>query len=170
MQRCFFAIPIPEDVGESLLAVARSHLLTTFDSSNFHLTLSFLGDVGEDFIGEAIAVCSEAKLPKPSIECDRWSSATVSQGDILFAECAELSRASLVKVKTSIDANLSVLGFHETKPVYRPHISVGYVKPPLESDVRNPTVYFEPSEWHLYTSKSNFSGGPYKVRHSFKFC
>jgi 2'-5' RNA ligase len=66
--RAFLALPIPEDTVAALCAVqARIPFGRPVPEDNLHLTLAFLGDVGEDVLNDLHDILSSTALPAVTV-------------------------------------------------------------------------------------------------------
>jgi len=135
--RLFIAIGLGEELRESLagvLAILRRRLkgVAWVRPEKIHLTLKFLGEVGEGDIPSVRQALDEtASLCSPfALSCGGLGAfPSPSRPRVIWAglEGGEESLSALVR---EIEARLSALGFPSEERPYHPHLTLGRVKVP----------------------------------------
>lgn len=137
------------------------------NQSNFHITLTFLGQVRPDNLNALIQCCQTIPLapfqltfnkiecwPHPKIVC---VSATPCSTLINMAECANTVAAAL--------------DLHQSEFNYRPHITLFRKAKGLPSTISGHDhkfpIVINPTHLHLYQSVSAKNGVIYQILHSW---
>src|SRR5580765_7338593 len=133
--RTFVAIPVPETWGAYLAALTQDlarlvQPVSWTREGNFHMTVRFLGDLGEDGasrVGDAVARGADGAHPAeaelgpigafPSLDRPRVIWVGVAGGEPEIAALAE-------RVNRAIDA----AGFERADKPFRPHLTLGRVR------------------------------------------
>jgi len=134
MVRVFIAIPIDEQTRHELVSV-QSLLLSTgaklklVEPENLHLTLKFLGEVGEEKIGEI-----EEALKKTMLGVKKFKMEVKGLGAfpgfrylrVLWAGINQ-GKNEVIELQRKIDFSLQPLGFRPERN-FHPHVTIARVK------------------------------------------
>jgi RNA 2',3'-cyclic 3'-phosphodiesterase len=175
--RLFIAIEIPDTLKEALAALqlelkqARASL-SWIRPENIHLTIKFLGEVGEDRLDDVVRVTAAAASNSPPAELGLSEIGVFDErrprvvwaglkGDLTVVE----------RLRSDLDERLGEAGFaRESRPL-RPHLTIGRFKAPrgareliaLASGYALPDVSFLASEIVVVQSKLHPQGARYTV-------
>ncbi len=141
--RSFVAIFPPPEVREQALGTARLLLpdnrVRWTKPGNVHLTLKFLGDVGEEVLGDLCAALRETcakHVPFDAGLAELGAFPSARRARILWAG-AGAGSDRLRSLAADLDAAFTPLGFErETRP-YAPHLTLGRVR-------GRPANFFDP--------------------------
>ena len=168
--RLFVAIPLPaairDAVGRSADAI-RSEAASVVPASafkwvrpeNYHVTLKFLGDVGESQVAHVVDACRAAAGAVPSL--------TLTAGPILLhphqgsvrlvvAELTGDVRAS-VTLATRLEEALLPLGFPRERRAFWPHVTIARTRSPLRLNVA------ERARWKEMAEASRIASAAFSV-------
>jgi len=125
LQRLFFAIDLEPKIKTKLITVQdrlSNSLYSAVNPSNFHITLSFLGDVPEKKL-ESIADYFEPPSIK-KFKCKTTHLLLLESGNVLALNIDD-SDKNLAELKRKIEQNINrITPFNLTKRDYIPHISL----------------------------------------------
>ena len=123
--RIFFAVDLPAEIKTKLLTF-QDRLITLdanpISAENFHITLSFLGDVSENKIESVLdhLKISSFESFKVKLEYPLF----MSQSNILALEVDD-GKTELTNLKNSIEKKLQTIShFNIEKRNYKPHVSL----------------------------------------------
>lgn len=132
--RCFIAIDIPQDIKARIGEVIdrlkdASKGVRCVPASNVHITLKFLGSVGEDMVAGIEARLAEISAKyKPFSATVRGAGAfpTLKNPNVLWVGVDE--SAELDRLYQDIDRAMAGLGFAREDRKYSPHLTIARVK------------------------------------------
>jgi 2'-5' RNA ligase len=173
MPRLFTGIEIPSDLA-ARLAVLRGGLpgARWIEPEDYHLTLSFIGDIDEGLAGEAHDELSRVQSAPPSI---RLTSLSAFGGDkpraiVAEAECGP----ELAALQASQERALRRIGTPVDRRKFAPHVTIARLRSVpafsvaqyLESRALAPAA-FVAQRFVLYSSRPSRGGGPYVVEAAY---
>jgi 2'-5' RNA ligase len=121
--RAFLALPIPEDTVAALCALqARIPFGRTVPEDNLHLTLAFLGDVGEDVLNDLHDILSSTALPAVTVAFSGLGTFGEMERGLVFAEVADDPRLSALQAKVAQAARMA--GADLPRRRFRPHVTL----------------------------------------------
>ena len=152
--RTFVAVFPPPEIREEALARARRLSLggrvRWSRLENIHLTLKFLGDVGEEVLDNLCAALEEVCNHHVAFDAELagfGAFPSARRAQVLWAGIGAGSDG-LSSLATDLDAALAPLGFEREKRPYTPHLTLGRA--------RGKPASFEPSKEYV---------GEFRVRH-----
>ncbi|NOZ84391.1 MAG: RNA 2',3'-cyclic phosphodiesterase [Epsilonproteobacteria bacterium] len=176
MIRCFIAIKIPDDISKEIADfcnrfLTKSNLkLKSVPPDNYHITLKFLGDTGEDII-----LPIESELDAVSRELETRS---VSLGDLLFFPSGRGRGSIVIRVDGNlrpaaelINEKMEKFGCKKTK-IFAPHVTVFRLKEsgvPLLKDCTLNKLRFRADSFSLFESTLTSKGSIYKELSTFRW-
>ena len=145
MARLFFAIEPAEDalrsLAESAAALARDVGGRPMPAGKIHLTLAFLGEVGESRIALAEAAAEAASGRPFTLVLDRLG--TFRRAGVAWAG-ASMPDPALLRLQGSLAAHLGARGFELEPRPFAPHVTlVRKIERPLRETA------FEPVGWRV---------------------
>ena len=178
MVRLFTATAIKSEIREflSLKQVGLKNI-RWIKSSDFHITICFIGDVDLSLANEIDLVLKEIKINKTiDIEIDRLD---------IFGKKVPHSLVAMIKENQALDNlrkmqiyRLEQLGLKMEKRKYLPHITIGrFIKSNIKgqkyraNEIANylaqnnftKPIKFSTKEYCLFSAKQSIGGGPYKI-------
>lgn len=141
--RLFFAIPLSQSVR-----TLAARYIDTFPVNrppwrwippeNYHLTLKFLGDVGDELmpsLGEAASRTASGAAPF-TITFGRFGAfPSLSRPRVLFYRVEE-GMEMLADLARSLESNLEGCGFEPERRPFRAHLTLARIKQPLQREIR----------------------------------
>ena len=164
--RLFIALELPEDV-RSAIARSAAELETIWSAGrlippeNYHLTLVFLGEVGEDRIGDVISAMEACPSPPPALSVGKLGRFRHKDGDILWRQIG--GGNTLFSLQRRLSRELERRGFVPEKREYSPHLTVGRKVrlPQTELPETGSELFFTPLSMTLFQSKTGPHGAVY---------
>ncbi len=184
--RSFVAIELPENIKEFLTGIVSPEFplqgVNIVSKENFHITLKFLGDVGEKLIPEIIQILRNVateffpfilKITHPGIFPDKYKPRVIWMG----TENTE----TLKKLARRIDEAMENLGFKREERDFKSHITLARIKNPKNGkylfekirkqfsslDVNSHSLNFTVKEFVLMKSTLTSKGSIYSVLERF---
>lgn len=181
--RLFFAVPIGEEVSAAVQeAVARIPLehppWRWIPPRNYHITLKFLGEVGEMRVPRLVDVASRAAgAARPfDLSFTRFGAfPSISRPRVLFYE-AKQGAGELSLLAARLEEELATLGFERERRGFRAHLTLARVRRPLSPEVQRvlesvpdlPAPALQPvGRFVLVQSTLSSSGARYEELDSF---
>ncbi|MBD3179051.1 MAG: RNA 2',3'-cyclic phosphodiesterase [Candidatus Latescibacteria bacterium] len=184
--RLFFGIPVSENVRRSV-AASISELglgrgpFRWVPTENFHFTLKFLGETGQEKLPEikeaALEVSSEVEGEFTATLDQFGAFPSLSRPRVIFYSLSE-GGGSMTRLAGEIDRAMSSLGFRREKRAFHPHLTLARIKKPLSQELldklsRVPPLAGENSQevgsFQLIRSHLSRSGARYEKIAEFAF-
>jgi len=135
--RAFVAVemsqPIRDDVGRLIERLRRAGgPIKWVRPANLHLTLKFLGEIGEDAVPRAIAIlkeCVEGAAPFAVEVRGAGAFPTPSRPRVLFVDAHD-EPPTLAAVAKRLDQAMTAVGVPREKRRFRNHVTIGRVRKP----------------------------------------
>jgi 2'-5' RNA ligase len=184
--RLFVALEIPESVRENLAAIRNDFSpvhprVRWVPAQNFHVTLKFIGSVPPQKLPpiiEALRRVSLADRVQLRVRGVAWG-VNAKTGVMLYAIVEDSKPLSALA--TTIDQQLSPLGFTSEDRTFMPHLTL--VRASRDTQANSQTALYElaeqhkqydfgsvaPEEFHLMESKTLPAGPIYSKVRSFRF-
>ncbi|HEY8566216.1 MAG TPA: RNA 2',3'-cyclic phosphodiesterase [Beijerinckiaceae bacterium] len=175
MPRLFTGLKPPPDVTERLASL-RGGLpgARWVETSDYHVTLRFLGDVDDATAREFDAMLAEA-APRGALTL-RLEGVASFGGDrprALFAKVAE--NRALRELQAEHERIARAVGLKAETRRYTPHVTLARLRGVSAGDVAAtlagigavPALTFTAEEALLYSAKESVGGGPYRVEASY---
>ncbi|HQU74620.1 MAG TPA: RNA 2',3'-cyclic phosphodiesterase [Calditrichia bacterium] len=183
--RTFIAIDIGGDLSAALpdlLSPCRALPVraTWVSRENLHITLKFLGDVLPERIpavSQVLFDCAESTVAF-SLQTTGWGAFPNWRSPrVLWLGLDVPSGHPLRDLNKQVEVRLMRLGFARENRPFRPHITLGYVKSPRNTqllmdyfqDLPSPSVRFEVGEFRLVKSELTAGGPIYETLDHFPF-
>jgi 2'-5' RNA ligase len=175
MIRLFAALQIPADIAEGL--IRRQHGLEGVrwrPSEAFHITLRFFGDLREDVAADLEAELSGVTGEKLTLELAGVGA--FGEGDNLHAVWVGVEDdPALRRLARSCETAARRAGLAPDKRVYRPHVTLAYMRRPSGDTVAhwvqaNNLIHsppFKASSFGLYSSHQTAEGSRYRLERSY---
>ncbi len=180
MIRCFVAVTLPDEIRSALarvigrlqnqLPAGRVRWVTP---ERLHLTLVFLGDTPPERLAAVQTSLAQVarrqagfRLTVAGLGCFPHC----RRPRVIWAGLAG-DLAAARALKEALDAGLEPLGWTPDKRAYRPHVTLGRVRPGGPLPPWEPTIHLAPLSWpvdaiHLVESQLQPDGPHYAIRHS----
>ncbi len=175
--RCFVALPLPQEYQKALPEIAsawdaalRSKVKWT-TQGNWHLTLSFLGELEPD-------VLSSVQNVLHTVDRHRFQLQAAGAGffpahktpRVVWVGIKQGARACMQLAK-DIESALLPLGFSPSKRPFRPHLTLARIKHPGSDDWASLLQWLQQRQWSsfevdrfvLYASRLTPKGPEYRV-------
>jgi 2'-5' RNA ligase len=175
MIRLFAAIPIPEDIGDELLA--RQDRLPGArwrPKEAFHITLRFMGDVPESLARDLDAELTT--LGGGPLELALEGVGSFGEGRDIHAVWAGVAENEALRhLARSCEIAARRAGLKPDTRSYRPHVTLAYLRHPNPADVaawiqENNLLHSEPfraTSFGLYSSWLTDEGSRYRLERSY---
>ncbi len=185
MKRCFIALDIPEDVKESIVGAVRNFTrevnrvgnVKFVKKDNMHVTLKFLGNVGESSILKIHEELTTLFSNKREISCELHAKLGVFPNEkyVRVVWIGIESNNMIEELMREVDVNMTKLGFSKERS-YIPHITLARVKSvndreklaELIKGVEIPKLKFTINNASLYESILKHDGPVYVKLHEYK--
>jgi 2'-5' RNA ligase len=174
MPRLFTALEVPRDVGERL-ALLRGGLpgARWIDAENYHVTLSFIGDIDGAAAREVASALDAIDKPPLAVDIDGLDAFGGARPKTLFARI--VPAPALLDLQASQERLLRRLGLDLENRQYTPHITLARLRGEatarltadwlaLRGGVR---LAFEARRFVLMSSRDSVGGGPYVVEEAY---
>lgn len=176
MPRLFTALRLPEMAAQQLsfkrggLAGAR-----WIDAENYHITLSFVGDVDHASAREIMRALDELMLgPGFEVELDQLDCFGGDKPRSIFAHAKPVPELAALKQKSDGAMRRACVNFDRRKFV--PHVTLARLRHAAAGEVADylthaalHPVRFTVSEMVLLSSRDSRGGGPYRVEQAYPF-
>lgn len=128
MRRLFVAIDLPDPIQQSLAMLQAGVPGTRWvASTNFHLTLRFIGDVPEPAIGDIADLLSRLAAPAFSFNLDGVGSFGSGRSKSVLWVGVQRSEP-LRFLRDKVDRAVSAAGFGPDTRKFSPHVTLAYAK------------------------------------------
>jgi RNA 2',3'-cyclic 3'-phosphodiesterase len=175
MPRLFTGVEIPADVAFDL-DLMRGGIIGSrwIDPGSFHITLRFIGDIG-DGLAREIAYQLEGVEARPfSLRLKGIDAFGGNKPHTLYAGVEE--SAELRRLQSIHERICQVLGLDAEQRKYTPHVTLARLKDASVGEVHrfvaSHSLYksrvFEVSRFVLFSSRPSRGGGPYAVEESYQ--
>jgi 2'-5' RNA ligase len=125
--RAFIAVDVPEEI-RAVLASAADMLkfdgIRLVPEKNLHITMLFLGDIGESNIDGIKEIISKADTEGFEVSLDNLGVFTPRMPKVIFAKVQDKSR-SLLRTYNFLKAGLEGMGLILEDRQYIPHVTLG---------------------------------------------
>lgn len=181
--RLFFAVPLSGKVREITGERIESFPITEppwkwIPPGNYHLTLKFLGEVGDELLpslgGAAVKAASAAK-PFTITFGGFGGFPSLSRPRVIFYRMEE-GTEELAKLAGNLEQELEGLGFARERRPFRAHLTLARIKRPLPAPLRErlrdipplpPSASQEVCDFVLMRSHLSRRGATYEVIETF---
>jgi 2'-5' RNA ligase len=174
MPRLFTGVELPGDVALDL-DIMRGGILGArwIDRESFHITLRFIGDIGEGLAGE-LAYALEGVSARPfELSLKGVDVFGGNKPHTLYAGVEE--SADLRRLQTLHERMCQVLGLPAEARKFTPHVTLARLKEPdlsaLRGYVASHGLYrsrpFVVDRFVLFSSRPSRGGGPYAVEEAY---
>jgi 2'-5' RNA ligase len=174
MPRLFTGVEIPPDVGQALSSL-RGGLpgARWIDPQNYHLTLRFIGDVGDVIAHEVADMLGRIKRGGFELHMEGLTSFGGRKPRAVVAQVAPAQ--PLIDVQAEQERLLQRIGLEPEGRKFTPHVTLARLS---DSSSRQVAEYlaargyfrtspFRVSRFVLFSSRSSVGGGPYVVEASY---
>jgi 2'-5' RNA ligase len=121
--RAFLAIPMPEETADAMAAVqARLPSGRAVPEENLHLTLTFLGDVGEDVLAEIDEALTATRLPVAEIAFGGLDTFAEMERGLVFVTVEPDEGLTTLQAKVERIARMA--GADIPRRRFRPHVTL----------------------------------------------
>jgi len=173
MPRLFTGLEIPEDVAIRLSTLRGGVTGAKWiEPADYHLTLSFVGDVGEATASELAEELSWIESPEISIRLKELGSFGGEKPRSIVA--LAFPSAQLLALQSGHDRALRRVGLKPERRRFTPHITIARVRgakaPAIAAFLSErfiQPIEFSASRFVLYSAKSSKGGGPYLVEAAY---
>jgi 2'-5' RNA ligase len=177
MIRLFAAIPVPDDIGEPLLARQ-----TGIPDANwrpldaFHITLRFFGDIPENQADDVDAELSTITSPPFALELE--GAGAFGEGEHIHAVWAGVGdNPLLTQLHGRCEAAARRAGLAPETRAYFPHVTLAYLRRPeppkvaawIQANNLLRTESFGVDRFGLYSSHQTKHGSVYRLEREYRF-
>jgi 2'-5' RNA ligase len=173
MPRLFTGLEVPEEIGFRL-SMLRGGVSGAkwIETGDYHLTLSFIGNVDERVGCELAEELAAIEAPRVRVTLDELGSFGGEKPRSIIA----IARPSkdLVYLQSRNDRALRRAGVDPDRRKFTPHVTIARVKgasalsiAAFLGDRQIAPLEFTASRFVLYSAKSSQGGGPYVVEEAF---
>lgn len=177
MPRLFTALEIPGDIALALsLKRGGLHGARWIDPENYHITLSFIGDVPQRTAREIVDSLGDFEGFDPVEIClEHLDAFGGDKPRSIFARVQ--ANPELAMLKSTLDAALWRAGIRPEKRKYVPHVTLARLRGAsslevadyLEGNATVAPLRFTANRFVLFSSKPSMGGGPYAVEQIYEF-
>ncbi len=176
MPRLFTGIKIPTDIA-LLLAMKRGKLKGArwVEKENYHITLSFLGDISQAAAEEVIFSLGRIEHSSFRICINCLDVFGAKKPRTLFAGiCCD---KELLGLQRKHDQAMRQIGLEMQKRKYSPHVTLARIKGVRRADLYRfmgqwgefGNLEFEVDSFALFSARDSIGGGPYLVEENYYF-
>ncbi len=176
MPRLFTGLKIPAEIATGLESMQGGiEGARWIDREDFHLTLSFIGDVGHRDAAEISQALEETKSASFELSLSGVDIFGGKKPHSMFAGVSASDQ--LVRLKEKQDRYLSRIGLQPDRRKFTPHVTLARLKnASLQSIVgflsrhggyRSPA--FRVNGFFLFSARESIGGGPYLVEEQYEF-
>ncbi len=174
MPRLFTALEVPPEIGATL-GLARGGLpgARWIDVENYHVTLSFIGDI-DDALARDVAESLEG-VHRPAFELTLQGFGAFGGARPKSVYAAVVPAPALIELQTAQERMLRRIGAPVENRQYTPHVTLARLR--AEAMARGtaewlslrPTsrLSFEIGRFVLFSSRDSVGGGPYLVEEAY---
>lgn len=174
MPRLFTALEVPRDIGERL-ALLRGGLpgARWIDVENYHVTLSFIGDIDGGQARDAALGLDAIRRPGFALDIDGLDAFGGSRPKSLYARI--VPGQALMELQAAQERMLRRLGLDIENRSYTPHVTLARLR--SEATARQTADWlalrgglrlgFAVSRFVLMSSRDSVGGGPYIVEEAY---
>ena len=175
MIRLFTAIAVPDQIGQGLLSRQQGIEGARWRPAQaFHITLKFLGDVQEPVAAELDEAL--AQIQAPAFDLELAGVGHFGEGVEIHAVWAGVAdNADLRRLAKAHDRAAREVGLKPEARLYRPHVTLAYLKRPAVSEVgtwvqthnllQSPS--FRVERFGLYSSQLGAGGSTYRLERAY---
>ena len=175
--RSFVALPLPETYQQTLPEIAsvwdpslRSRLTWT-KQGNWHLTLSFLGELGPEMLASVQDALDSVAVPPFTLQASGGGFFPPGKSPRVIWIGLSQGAEECIRLAHKIEQALHPLGFPPSSRPFRPHLTVARVKNPRPDDWSQVLKWLQRREWPafevstfvLYASRLSPQGPEYRV-------
>jgi 2'-5' RNA ligase len=174
MPRLFTGIEIPADVAMTLSAY-RGGLpgARWIDPENYHITLRFIGDVGDMMARDVFSLLGEGRRREPMAVT--ISGLDIFGGDRPRVVFARAGNGELNDLQAEQERLMRRVGLPPERRKFTPHVTLARLRDASPIDVadyfstrgRFPKLTFTARRFVLYSSRDSVGGGPYVVEAAY---
>jgi 2'-5' RNA ligase len=175
MPRLFTGIEIPAEIGLALSSF-RGGLpgARWVDPENYHLTLRFIGDIGDRMADEVCSILGDTRRRSPlPITIDGLDSFGGSKPRAVFARTS--GNGELSELQAAQERLMRQVGLAPETRKFTPHITLARLKHASPIDVADyiatrghfPKLTFTAHRFVLYSSRASVGGGPYVIEAAY---
>jgi 2'-5' RNA ligase len=174
MPRLFTALEVPADIGTQL-SFLRGGLpgARWIDAENYHVTLRFLGDIGDRTANEAAHLLDGIAREPIQISIGELDAFGGDRPRSIIAK-VKPSR-ELLELQAEHERNMRRAGLAPESRKYTPHVTLARLRDVKPREVADwlatrgsaRRLDFEARRFVLYSSRASTGGGPYVLEESF---
>ena len=176
MPRLFTGIKLPTDIA-LLLAMKRGNLKGArwVDKENYHITLSFLGDISQAAAEEVIFRLGRIEHDSFRICIDCLDVFGSKKPRTLYAGIR--CDTELLSLQNKHERAMQQIGLEMQPRKYAPHITLARIKAVKPADLSRfmgqwgefSNLEFEVDGFALFSARDSIGGGPYLVEENYTF-
>jgi 2'-5' RNA ligase len=174
MPRLFTGLEIPPDVAADL-AMLRGGIAGArwVDVENYHITLRFIGDIGERLAREAVAILDEIQRPSFTVSFDAVSWFGADRPRAIVAKVKPTT--PLVELQADHERRLRRVGLDPEPRKYIPHVTLARLRDSSNHAVADylgargafASRQFEAKRFVLFSARASTGGGPYLIEAAY---
>lgn len=174
MPRLFTALEISAPIAFSL-SLLRGGLpgARWVDPGNYHITLRFIGNIGEPAAGEIVLALERIDRPRFDLSLEGLDALGARKSQAIVA-CVKRSPA-LNELQAEQERIIQRIGLEPERRRFRPHVTLARIKGAGERDVAAylalrgdfRTAPFPVGRFVLLSSRASRGGGPYLVEEAY---
>ncbi|MDZ7759365.1 MAG: RNA 2',3'-cyclic phosphodiesterase [Desulfovermiculus sp.] len=179
--RCFVAVPLPEAYQQALPEMASAwesilrSKMTWTKQGNWHLTLSFLGELEPEMLASVQEVLPVVPVTRFSLQASGGGFFPPGKNPRVIWIGIRQGAQECIRLAQKIEQALHPLGFPPSSRPFRPHLTVARVKHPRPDDWSQVLKWLQKREWPvfevtkyvLYASRLTPQGPEYRVLNEY---
>jgi 2'-5' RNA ligase len=170
----FTGIEIPSGVAQAL-GMLRGGLpgARWIDPDNYHITLRFLGDIGDREASDAASILADVRKPAFDLHFEGLSSFGGRRPRAVIAAVA--AQPELADLQAEHERLMRRIGLEPETRKFTPHVTLARLRQASSLDVADylsargyfRTAPFPVTRFVLFSSRASTGGGPYVVEESY---
>ncbi len=174
MPRLFAGLEIPPHAGQVLCGLqAGLYGARWIDPSDFHITLRFIGDIGDRMADDIDSLLADVSRSPISLRLTGLGCFGGDKPSSIHA-CVEPSRA-LSDLQSEVERLIRACGVGLDRRKFQPHVTLARLKHVSPLDVAHylsergyfPPQSFTVSRFVLFSARAGVGGGPYRVETTY---
>jgi 2'-5' RNA ligase len=173
MPRLFTGLSVPDPVGDALAALRGGlHGARWIEPEDYHLTLTFIGDIDGAKAEDVINALAEVESPPVGVTLDGLGVFGGDKPRALIATVA--AEPALLRLQAQQERILRDVGVTPDRRKFTPHVTLARLKQTSAGEAAAflqraslPRTTYEVAELQLYSARASVGGGPYVIEASY---
>jgi RNA 2',3'-cyclic 3'-phosphodiesterase len=174
MPRLFVGFELPAPIRGRLASMKGAFAGARWiDPEDYHITLSFLGDISNSLASDVHDALSDLDAPTAPVRLNGLDAFGGDRPHSVFARVD--AHPALMRLQSDIERTVRNAGAEVDKRRFQPHVTLARLRGTTPESVAYflsaygyfPPMEFTPSRFVLYSSRASVGGGPYHVEASY---